>query len=198
MKSIPYLLILTRFLLAPTIVLIAYQMNNCGFILAILMTIGLLTDIFDGIIARKLSLSTEKLRRMDSQTDLIFWLAIGYASWLLQSDILKNYVPSIVTIFSMEILCYAISIVKFKRETCTHAYLSKLFGLAMFAAFFNLLAFGQGGPVLVFAIIVGLISHLDRILITLILPHWTFDVPSFYHAYQIRKGKEIKKYKLFN
>jgi CDP-diacylglycerol--glycerol-3-phosphate 3-phosphatidyltransferase len=32
----------------------------------------------------------------------------------------------------------------------------------------------------------------------LVLKKWTADVPSFYHAIQLRKGKEIKRNKYFN
>lgn len=113
MKSIPYILILTRLLLAPTIVLIAFNFENCEFLIVTLMTVGLLTDIFDGIIARQLNISNEKLRRLDSQTDLIFWLSIGFSAWHLKSEILGNYTISISVIFTMEILCYVISIYKF-------------------------------------------------------------------------------------
>lgn len=42
------------------------------------------------------------------------------------------------------------------------------------------------------AIILGFVSHLDVILIVLFLPKWQHDVPSSYHAWQIRKGKDIK------
>lgn len=38
----------------------------------------------------------------------------------------------------------------------------------------------------------GFVSHLDVILIVLFLPKWQHDVPSSYHAWQIRKGKDIK------
>jgi CDP-diacylglycerol--glycerol-3-phosphate 3-phosphatidyltransferase len=196
--SIPYLLILTRFLAAPAILLLAFYMPEPGTPIVVLMTVGLLSDILDGIIARHQNLVTEKMRRLDSQTDLVFWLSTGFASWHLHSGVLRQYTAPSVFIFVMEFMCYFISIAKFKRETCTHAYLSKLFGVAMFAAFFCLFAFNYGGIVLQTAVIAGILSHIDRILITLILPEWTFDVPSAYHAYQIRKGRAIKKYKLFN
>jgi phosphatidylglycerophosphate synthase len=196
--SVPYLLILIRFLFAPTIVLLALFSEFANVYIIVLMTVGLLTDIFDGIIARHQHCSTEKMRRMDSQTDLIFWLSIGFSAWWLQSDILSAYLPSILALFFLEFLCYFISITKFKRETCTHAYLSKFFGLTMFVAFFNLIGFGNGGKTLEFAIAAGIVSHLDRLFITFLLPHWTFDVPSFYHAYLLRKGRSFKKHKLFH
>jgi len=98
----------------------------------------------------------------------------------------------------MEGLCYLISIIRFGKETCTHAILSKIWGLTLLTAFTSLVGFNHAGIPFALAIIFGLISHVDRILITLILPVWTHDIPSFYHAYLIRKGVDFKKNKLLN
>lgn len=162
------------------------------------MYLGLLSDIFDGIIARHLNVSSTKLRRFDSQTDMLFWLSIGISTWMLYPDLIRNNSIPISIIFVMEGMCYFISIIKFKRETCTHAFLSKLWGITLLIAFTSLIGFNHAGTPFYLAIIFGLISHADRILITLILPKWTQDIPSFYHAYLIRKNIDFKKYKLFN
>ena len=76
---LPYILILFRFLLAPTILWIAYATPESVARPAIVIAIvvGLLSDIFDGIIARHRGISTVKMRRLDSQTDLVFWLSVG-------------------------------------------------------------------------------------------------------------------------
>nr|WP_199158090.1 CDP-alcohol phosphatidyltransferase family protein [Pedobacter sp. ASV2] len=197
--NLPQILILSRFLSAPIIIASAYFMGESSKILiVVLMYIGLLTDIFDGIIARKQNISTEKLRRLDSQTDLIFWLSIAVATWILRADILKDNLTGIWIILMMEALCYVISLIKFKKETCTHAIISKIWGITLLIAFTGLIGFNQAGFTFYLTLIVGLISHLDVILIILILPEWKHDIPSFYHAIQIRKGKEIKRNKLFN
>ena len=164
----------------------------------VLMYLGLLSDIFDGIIARRLNLQTQKLRRFDSQTDMIFWVSIGVSTWLLFPNLISENKLPIISIFIMEGMCYLISIVKFGKETCTHAFLSKLFGIALLIAFTSLIGFNYAGLPFFIAITFGIISHVDRILITLILPKWTHDIPSFYHAYLIRKGVELKRNKLFN
>jgi len=65
-------------------------------------------------------------------------------------------------------------------------------------AFTSLIGFNHAGIPFTMAIVLGLVSHIDRILITLILPAWTHDVPSAYHAYLIRKGIDFKRNKLFN
>jgi CDP-diacylglycerol--glycerol-3-phosphate 3-phosphatidyltransferase len=189
----------TRFLLAPVILYLAYfHGSESRFIILTLMYIGLFTDIFDGIIARKLNVSTEKLRRLDSQVDLAFWLSLGFAAYFLNSVLIKNEWFSIALVFFLEALCYLISWIKFGKETCTHAWLSKLWGISLLLAFTYLIGFQKVGWAFDLAIILGIISHLDVILIILILPKWQYDVPSFYHALKIRRGKKIKKSVLIN
>lgn len=194
--SIPYLFILFRFCLIPVHFVLAYfHLVEC---LVLSMYLGLISDIFDGIIARKQGLSTEKMRRLDSQTDMLFWLSLGFSLWFLFPRIIQEQQFAIWCILGMEIACYAISIIRFKRETCTHAYLSKLWGLSLLAGFTEAFLSGSSGFFFHLAIILGLISHIDRILITLILKEWTFDVPSFYHAILIRKNRGFKKFTIFH
>lgn len=166
--------------------------------LVVLIFMGLLSDVFDGIIARRLGTSSEKLRRMDSQTDLVFWLCVAWCSWVLNPEIIiENAVP-IIVIFIMEALTYVFSFLKFGKETCTHALLSKLWGITLLLAFVGMIGFGYSGFTFLLAVIFGIIGHIDVLLIILILPKWTFDVPSSYHAYLIRRGIPFKKNKLFN
>jgi len=197
--NIPIALIVFRFLLAPIILLLAYVVGESAkTIIVILMYLGLLSDILDGIIARKQNISSAKLRRLDSQTDMIFWLSIGFATWILYPKLISDNSALIWTILGMEIACYVISFIKFKRETCTHAFLSKLWGITLLVAFTSLIGFNHAGIPFALAIIMGLISHIDRILITLILPKWTHDIPSAYHAYLIRKGIAFKRNEYLN
>lgn len=199
MKNIPYILIAIRFLLAPVIFFLAYlNGEKSAYLILTLMFIGLLTDIFDGIIARKVGVSSEKLRRLDSQIDLVFWLSLGFAAYFLNPELIKNEWENITLVFVMEALCYLISILKFGKETCTHAFLSKMWGLSLVIAFTYLIGFQQTGWAFYLAIILGIVSHIDVILIILILPKWQYDVPSCYHAWNIRKGKQRKKSTLFN
>ncbi|MDR6923272.1 MULTISPECIES: CDP-alcohol phosphatidyltransferase family protein [Chryseobacterium] len=199
MKTIPYILIAIRLLLAPVILFLAYSAGEkARFIILIMMYAGLLTDIFDGIIARKAGVSSEKLRRMDSQTDLIFWLSLGFAAYFLNPGLIKDEWQGILLIFVMEALCYIVSIWKFGKETCTHAFLSKMWGVSLLIAFTYLIGFQQTGWAFYLTVGLGFISHIDVILIVVLLPKWQYDVPSSYHAWRIRNGKQRKKTIFFN
>lgn len=197
--NIPKVLILFRLLLAPIILGLAYfKGDDSKITIVVLMYLGLISDILDGIVARKQGVSSTSLRRMDSQTDMVFWLSIGFSTWILYPQLIANNYVSIYVILAMEVACYVISLVKFKKETCTHAFLSKLWGITLLVAFTSLIGFNHSGIPFALAIVMGLISHIDRILITIILPKWTHDIPSAYHAYLIRKGIYFKRNDLLN
>lgn len=199
MKKLPLLLIGFRFLLAPVMLCLGFfYKKEYKELIVVLLFLGLLSDIFDGIIARKKKISTATLRRLDSQTDMIFWLSAGFTAWFIWPQVISENKIVICILLAMEAACYLVSIIKFKKETCSHAYLSKFWGLTLLAAFTDLILNGNAGFLFFTCLIAGIISHVDRILITLILPHWQHDVPSAYHAWLVRKGIPFKKISLFN
>jgi phosphatidylglycerophosphate synthase len=199
MKYLPLAMIIFRFLCAPAIILISFYFGQSGSpAIIILMYLGLVSDILDGIIARKYNATSELLRRLDSQADLVFWLSIGISAWLLHPEIIAANNEWIIMLFIFEAFCYLLSFLKFGKETSNHAYLAKLWGLSLLAAFTSIIGFGVAGIAFYITIALAIIFYLDRILITLILTHWTHDIPSFLHACKIRRGLPIRKFKLFN
>ena len=199
MKRLPLFLIAFRFLLAPIMLCLGYfyKARHRELIVALLIA-GLLSDILDGIIARKQNVSSATLRRLDSQADMIFWVSAGFTSWFIWPETIRANNIAIFILFGMEGLCYIVSFLKFGKETCSHAYLSKFWGITLLAAFIDLILNGHAGFLFYFCLVTGIISHLDRILITFVLPGWQHDVPSTYHAWLIRKGKSFKRFSLFN
>src|SRR5436190_1506933 len=105
----PQILILIRALLVPVTLTIAWTIGRpAAWWIVTLMFLGLLTDIFDGIIARKQKISTESLRRIDSQVDLVFWLAIAGCVWILYPQLISDNKYFIILIIVMEALCYIV------------------------------------------------------------------------------------------
>ncbi len=197
--NIPKMMILFRVILVPIFLILTYFLGQSAApILLILMYLGLISDILDGVIARKNNISTAALRRMDSQADMLFWLSLGICTYWLYPELIRENRNSVIAILAMEAACYLISIFRFGKETCTHAFLSKMWGLSLLAAFTALLGFNHAGVPFAIAIGLGLISHIDRILITILLPVWEHDIPSAYHAWMRRKGKSFKKHDLLN
>ncbi len=117
--SLPIALILFRFLTALVIFFSAYYLReDARSGILVLMYLGLLSDIFDGIIARNQNIATAKLRRLDSQTDMIFWLSIGFAVWFLHPETIRTHHFAVAAILGMELTVYVISFLRFGKETC--------------------------------------------------------------------------------
>ncbi len=198
-RNIPQLLIFARLLMAPVMWGTAWYFGNGATWLVItLIILGFASDVLDGIVARHQGQSSARLRRMDSQVDMLFWLSAGFALWHIHPELVRQNKVGILFLFLMEASCYGVSLLKFGKETCTHAWLSKFWGITLLMAFIAMLGSGSDYFFFNLCLWAGLISHLDRIAITLLLPEWNHDIPSAYHAWLIRKGKSFKKFKLLN
>ena len=175
-----------------------WQPHGYRTIIVILLIAGLLSDIFDGIIARRLGVSNERMRRLDSGIDQVFWILILLATYLISPAFFTDHLWMIGSVVVLEIAAYAASYIKFRKEVSTHAILSKIWTLTMFAAITQAILTGNSGWVLELCCWLGIITRFEIIFIVLILRQWTSDVPCIYHAIQLRQGKKIKRSKWFN
>lgn len=188
MKNIPFLLIYSRILIAILIAGIAYfDIENKAIIIVILMIIGLLTDVFDGIIARKLNVASEKLRVWDSNVDVFFWLIVIAAIFLMNTSFVKDHIWAILSIGILEIAAYIISLLKFKKTIATHSYLAKFWTITLLAFLIDLALNGHSGWIFMACLIVGIISRIEIILIILRLKEWTTDVASIFEVTHINE-----------
>jgi phosphatidylglycerophosphate synthase len=98
MKKIPITLIYSRLVIGLILIVLSIkQVENYRFIAVALLTIGLLTDIFDGIIARKLAISTQTLRRLDSTVDQVFFLAVAVATYIQHPGFFQTNAVKLLT-----------------------------------------------------------------------------------------------------
>jgi phosphatidylglycerophosphate synthase len=179
-------LTLLRLALAPVIVALGLTRRG-GVAIAVLLVIGFLSDVFDGVIARRTGTATPLLRRLDSTVDTVFYLGIAVAAWMLHRAAIRPLLPLILLVIATELATNVLCWLRFRREASYHAWSARVFGLALFVAL--LLLFAAGSPALILpAIVIGLVSHLENAAITLTLPAWRHDVRSWAVAWQIRRG----------
>ena len=199
MKKVPIALIYSRIIIGITILIIALSnVANYSILAITLLIIGLLTDILDGIIARRIGISSEKLRRLDSLADQVFWIMIAIATFVQCPEFFKSNSVKLILLLCAEGLIYLISYLKFKKEVATHAISSKIWTLILFATLIQIMSTCKSGILFELCFYAGIITRLEIIAIILILRKWTTDVPTVYHAIRLRNGKSIKRHKLFN
>lgn len=198
-KKIPITLIYSRLIIGIYILISSFfNFPYFGITAAILLFVGLLTDIFDGIIARKLNVSSEKLRRMDSNIDQVFYSCVVIATFIHCPEFFKTNWMKIGILIGVEALAYLICYLKFKKEIAFHSYGAKLWSIFLFILLAQILLSCQSHIIFDITLYLGIITRLEIIAIVLILKKWVNDVPTFYHAIQLKDGKTIKRSKLFN
>ena len=199
MHAIPLALIYLRLLLGVVLFALSWwSWPGYGAFAVALMAFGLLSDVFDGIVARHLGVSTTRLRRLDSAVDQLFWCLVAGACLVVWPGFFRqNYLP-ITVLLGLEAATYALSYLRFRREVATHSLGAKLWTLLLFATLAQVLLSGDSRLLFFGCVGVGILSRVEILSILVVLPRWTNDVPSLYHAIRLRQGKAIRRNQLFN
>lgn len=199
MKSVPLILIYSRAIIAVLIGLIAlFNPDHTKIAVVTLMSLGLLTDIFDGIIARSLNVSTQKLRVLDSNVDQFFWITTIFAIFYLNQDFIKANYGWILIVLFLEFSAYMLSFLKFKKSIATHSFLAKIWTLSLLGFLIDLCLNSWSIVPFIVCISLGFLSRVEIILIILKLKNWTTDVPSVFSVARINRGETVRKNRILN
>ncbi|MEP6692937.1 MAG: CDP-alcohol phosphatidyltransferase family protein [Gemmatimonadaceae bacterium] len=167
-------LTLTRLALAPAILALGVT-RAPGAWIALLLVVGFISDVLDGVIARRANAVTPALRRVDSAADIAFYLSLALAAWLMHRDVLVAYRWAILAVLGGEIANAALAWLRFRREASYHTVVARGWGALLFASLIVL--FWRGEATLVpFALALGIIAEAESLAITMALREWRTDV----------------------
>ena len=189
MRRIPALLVLLRFVLAPVLVAAAL-LEAAPWVFAVALVLGFLSDVFDGIIARRLGVATEALRRLASACDTCFYLGVLFAIGSGRMDALEPNFVLLGALIALELTRYLVDWLRFRREAAYHMWSAKLWGILLFVGSLAVLGFGGGPGWVTLAVGWGLVCDLEGLAASFILREWHADVPSVVHAWRLRKQAE--------
>lgn len=165
--TIPNLLSLYRLLMFPFILYLGISRQEQLF--AIFLTINLITDVLDGLIARSFNMQTELGARLDSIADLGTYIAaIAGIFFFKASDFLPHLGSFYIFIF---LLCFAhiLSLIKFGRLPSLHLYSWKIGGYIQGTFFIVLFLFDFYPAFYYIMIIWGILAFCEHIIIQLII-----------------------------
>lgn len=185
LAAIPAALVGLRVLIAPFLVWDAADgETSIGFLLA--FGIAFLSDILDGVIARRLQASTAALRQADSWADRGLYGGVAIATAFAYPDVLITFALPLLWVIGAQLLWWIVNLAKYGKPASYHTYSAKFWGITLLFAVVALFGFNYAGITLWLAIITGIIHSLEEIAMTLILPVWTHDVLSIVHAWKLR------------
>jgi len=192
-SAIPWSLVIFRLLLGPALAIAARRVSGPELWIGVLFLTGPLSDIFDGILARRLGCATPSLRIADTVVDITFYGFVLMAVVELNWPAIRARIWLIAAVAALEAARLAFDLVKFRRIASYHSYTAKLWGLLLWLAFGVLLCFNQGAWLLTIALVWGIVCELEGLAFSAILPEWVHDVKTLPRAIAIRREIAEKK-----
>ena len=184
MRQLPLTLTILRLVLAPLVLVLSGRPHPLAF--GLILTAAVLSDIFDGVLARRMGVATAFLRRLDSAVDIVFYLAVGMALWRLRPDVVRAHGWLLVSVVGLELLRLGFDRFKYGLKASYHLWSAKAWGLALFLGALMLLAFEGGSAWFGLMLWPGIFENLEGLAVSLLLPKWTHDVPTVLHASRLR------------
>jgi CDP-diacylglycerol--glycerol-3-phosphate 3-phosphatidyltransferase len=183
-RSIPTALTVFRLLSAPVLMVLAYLGRERYFLW--LAIAALMSDVLDGALARRLGASSETGRLLDSWADLLIALVSFAGATLLWPDTMREEAGFFALILAALVIPNAWGLLRFRRLLGYHTVSAK--GSGVFLAV-GAVALFTGLTAIPFrlAAFVELVVAAEYIAISLILPQWTGEMKSVWHAWRMRK-----------
>ena len=182
--------LLSGFRIACVPVLLALAWNGATNAFLVLFGLGLLSDVLDGALARRLGQESDFGARLDQWGDFALWLALPFAAWWLWRDLVLREAPFVVLAIVAMVLPTTIAYAKYRAVPGYHTWSVKVGAILMGIGVPLLLLFDLPWPFRVAALF-QLLCAVDELGITLLLAECRHDVPSVFHAARLRRGRPL-------
>lgn len=179
--SPPQILIAFRAACAPAIFVLAC-FGFRGGVLAAILAAAVVSDVLDGIVARRLRMATPAIRYADTVADTIFYVGAGAALAAAVPGAFAAAEAALVTLVIVHVSRATFELTKYGRIAAYHMWSSKVLGILLAAAFGQGFFTGQTGPLLPIALWFGVANVIEGFAASAVLPGWRPDVPSIAHA----------------
>jgi len=128
------ILSLSRFVLLPLPIIFVLMDMRIAFVISYII-IGS-TDFFDGIVARRFNMTSELGKKLDSFSDLFFYLASAWFLYALHPEVITS-MPNIILIIiflAMLVLSFVASGIICKKPILMHTIILKLNAVILYLA----------------------------------------------------------------
>jgi len=150
-----------------------------------LFAVAFLTDIFDGMIARRLGVVSPALRKADGIFDTLLYLVLVFAAIQVHGSSLTAFLMPSLLMAALLVALQVFSRAKFGRGTSFHGWSAKLWGLSIAVAAIPFFSSGLTWP-LWLCLACGLVNIAEEAAMVMVLPEWRHDVWSLIDAIRLR------------
>lgn len=185
--NVPNALSVYRMIALPFIIYTIATGNKSMYIT--LLSINLVTDILDGLIARTFKLETELGARLDSFADLGTYLMAFSGMIILENEFVSEHGIAFSLLIGMYALPQLISLVRFRRPTSFHLYSSKTLGYIQGIFIFTYFVFGYTPWYFYFMIVASCVVYAEALVIITLIPELRSNVKGIY--FMLKENKRV-------
>ncbi len=185
--NVPNALSLYRMVALPFIVYTIVTGNKQLYIT--LLSINLITDILDGLIARTFKLETELGARLDSFADMGTYAMAFTGMIVLEKAFVSEHSVEFLLIIGLYVLPQLVSLIRFRRPTSFHLYSSKTLGYIQGIFIFTYFVFGYTPWYFYFMVIASCLVYLEALIIVCSIPALRSNVKGIY--FMLKEHKRI-------
>ena len=189
LRHVPWLLVGYRALAGVVMAAFLYAGLLSDAVVLALMVSAVLSDYYDGRIARALGVATPALRTADSTADTLFHLALAWATWVLHGDVVRAHLTVLAFALGSLAAWYVLDLLRWRRLAGFHAWSAKLLGLCLLVWVVLLYGRGDAGWWTTATLVLATASHVEGMAISLILRRHVSDVPTVVHALRLRAAQ---------
>lgn len=166
--------------------------------ISFLLLLGFLSDIFDGILARKYQVSSIKFRKADSWVDLFFWCCMALVLLMLRPSVFYPWMWPILLFIAVELYIQFLGKIRFGKAVSVHSLYAKLWSVFLFVAMEILLYSEADHGLLFYVFMSGILAQAEAIVILLMLKWPESDIRGIGQVIRHRKGLPLKRSVLLN
>ncbi|MBD1426423.1 CDP-alcohol phosphatidyltransferase family protein [Sphingobacterium arenae] len=149
-----------------------------------LLSINLITDILDGLIARAFKLQTELGARLDSLADIGTYIMAFVGMIVLERDFVEEYRFEFILLIGLWFLPQLLALFRFGRFPSFHLWSSKAVGYVQGIFIFTFFLFGFWKPYFYFMLVVSCLSYLEELLLVVSLPKLRSNLKSAFFLFR--------------
>lgn len=155
-----------------------------------LLLVSYSTDMIDGMLARKLKITSPRGSQLDSMGDQLT-LLVGFLGLLqFEFEFIRDNYQWILIPFVLYCIQMIIAFSKYGKATAFHTYLAKLSAVVQAVFILWLLFFGPVYWLFYLMIVIGIIETLEEILLIFLYPNWVAGVKGYIWAIRDERRKK--------
>ncbi len=184
--NLPNLLSALRLLSGPALLALAWRGSASAFLA--LFGVALLTDVLDGVAARRLGLESEFGARLDQYADFAIWAVFPVGAYWLWTDLVAREAAYVILALVCLLIPSVVAFAKYRQVPGYHTFTAKLSAVGMGIAVPMLLIYDIVEPFRAAALFL-LVAAIDELGITAVSSVCRHDVPSLFHAVRFERQR---------